>query len=135
MQETAFFVLPVMLLCGCGAKSTTSETSEPKSEAPATMERVEARPGIGKASQKMGGGLFGKKIQAGIQVREKVQLDVALKHQLDLYRATHGSFPKTEDAFWKFVEENQIKLPKLPAGQKYVYEPATGKLMVERPAQ
>ena len=135
MYKPPFFVFFAILLCGCGAESTTSEPSQPKSDAQVTMERVEARPGIGKASQKVGGGLFGKKIQAGIQVREKVQLDVALKHQLDLYRATHGSFPKTEDAFWKFVEENQIKLPKLPAGQKYVYEPATGKLMVERPTQ
>ena len=31
------------------------------------------------------------------------------------------------------IKANQIKLPVLPPGHKYVYDPATKQLMVERP--
>jgi hypothetical protein len=34
----------------------------------------------------------------------------------------------------EIIEANSIKLPKLPPGEKYIYDPAKGELQVERPA-
>ena len=34
----------------------------------------------------------------------------------------------------KIIKENQIKLPELPFGQRYVYDPKKEQLMVEKPA-
>ena len=34
----------------------------------------------------------------------------------------------------KIIKENMIKLPELPEGHKYVYDPMLKTLMVEKPA-
>jgi len=34
----------------------------------------------------------------------------------------------------KVIKANMIQLPELPEGHKYVYDPATKTLMVEKPA-
>jgi hypothetical protein len=35
----------------------------------------------------------------------------------------------------EIIAANQIKLPQLPPGEKYVFDPQTQELMVERPAK
>ena len=48
--------------------------------------------------------------------------------------ASEGRNPESHEEFMeKIVKFNQIKLPELPPGHKYVYDPATEQLMVERP--
>lgn len=100
-----------------------------------TTERVEATAGVGKASQNRGDAFFGTSLKAGVHIRETLELDINLKHALDLYKAEKGYFPRSEDDFWKYVKQQQITLPKLPDGHRYVYDPDSGKLMVERPTQ
>jgi len=57
-------------------------------------------------------------------------------HALQLYEASNGAAPKTHDEFMEnVIKANQIKLPVLPPGHKYVYDPETKQLMVERPKQ
>jgi hypothetical protein len=50
-----------------------------------------------------------------------------------MYKGLNGSNPKTHDEFMsKIIQENNIQLPELPPGDKYVYDPEKGELMVEK---
>jgi len=52
---------------------------------------------------------------------------------MNYFKAEHGRIPATEAEFMeKIIKANNIQLPPLPAGQKYVYE--GGELKVQRPA-
>jgi len=51
-----------------------------------------------------------------------------------LYKAEHGRAPATYEEFMaEIIQKNHIRLPQLPAGQRYVYEGE--ELKVQRPAQ
>ena len=59
-----------------------------------------------------------------------MQMDEAMK----LYKATEGHAPRTQEEFMdKIIKANSLQLPKLPEGHRYVYDPSTEKLLVERP--
>lgn len=137
MRHTWWIGVGIWIVAGAGcnleSKPATDGAAAPP--APTATERVEATAGVGKASKNRGDALFGTSLKAGVYARETIELDINLRHALDLYRAEKGYFPRTEDDFWKLVKEQQITLPKLPEGEKYVYEPEKGQLMVERPKQ
>ena len=54
---------------------------------------------------------------------------------MQLYKAgNNNQLPKTHDEFMeKIVVANGIELPQLPEGERYVFDPQRGELMVERP--
>lgn len=54
---------------------------------------------------------------------------------MQLYQATNGHYPRNQQEFeTQILQANNIKLPELPPGHKYVYDPKSHELMVERPA-
>lgn len=68
--------------------------------------------------------------------KEKIKFEIEIPHALQLYEALEGSAPKTHEEFMeKVIQANNIALPELPEGHKYVYDPMTKTLMVEKPAQ
>lgn len=72
-------------------------------------------------------------ISVYFQAQERLIYD-SVAYAVKLFEAEHGNKPKTEDEFMKkIIEFNQIKLPQLPPGHKYKYDPQSGELMVERP--
>jgi len=51
-----------------------------------------------------------------------------------LFAATEGRKPNSHEEFMnKIIKFNKIQLPTLPAGEKYVYDPQEGELMVQKP--
>jgi hypothetical protein len=55
---------------------------------------------------------------------------------MDVYKALdpNGRGPKTHEEFMeKIIRANDIKLPELPSGHRYVYDPVQGELLVEQP--
>ncbi len=61
--------------------------------------------------------------------------EIQVPHALQLYEATNGRKPATHEEFMEqIIKANQIELPELPAGQRYIYDSQTGELMVEKPA-
>jgi len=74
--------------------------------------------------------------KAYFSARERIVFEIAVPKALQLYEATNGSPPRSHEEFMTQVIEAQgIKLPELPPGQRYVYDPQTKELMVERPAR
>ncbi|MCA9142535.1 MAG: hypothetical protein H6821_09440 [Planctomycetaceae bacterium] len=144
MRYQAFTsVLLVTLLAGCvptpppPAKSPAPpETPAPTAEAPPVMERVEAKAGVGKKGQSLEGetGMVVEPVKQLIKFEQKAVFDLTIKPTLEAYKALNGSYPKSHEEFMeKIITANSIKLPELPAGQQYVFDPETGLLMVERP--
>lgn len=60
-----------------------------------------------------------------------------IKHAMDLWSAMHDfEKPATHEQFMEeIIQANQIQLPVLPEGHRYIYDPKLGELMVERPAE
>jgi hypothetical protein len=55
---------------------------------------------------------------------------------MQLFKATEGRNPKSHEEFMnKIIKANYVKLPELPAGQTYVYDPQLGELMVQKPGR
>jgi hypothetical protein len=63
-------------------------------------------------------------------------LETKVPYAVKLYQAEHGHFPKTPEDFMRdIIEAQNVELPELPAGHRYVYDPQTGDLEIERPAK
>ena len=144
-------VFSVVILAACrppatppsGVSSGAAETAQAPSAAPVVdrehpTERVVAGVGVGKQGRSLDkrSGPIVEPVKALFATKERLTFDVQLKHAMDLYKATHGRLPKSHEEFMaQIVKFNKIKLPALPEGHKYIYDPQRGELMVERPAQ
>ena len=126
------------------ATSAQAVTSSIPGAAPQTAppaqptERVEAKAGVAKKGRNLDNetGIVVEPVKQLFAFQEESVFDLQIKPALNLYKASNGSFPKSHEEFMaKIIKANNIKLPELPAGQRYVYDPKTGKLMVERPAK
>ncbi|MBB75056.1 MAG: hypothetical protein CMJ75_11150 [Planctomycetaceae bacterium] len=101
-------------------------------------ERVVAGVGVGHRSRVLDkrSGPVVEPLKSLVATKERLAFDVQLKHAMNLYRATHGRLPQSHDDFMtQIVALNKIKLPALPAGHKYLFDPQRGELMVERPVR
>jgi len=89
---------------------------------------------VGKKGRGYGAGMITTPIAAYFSIRERLAFD-QVTHAMDLYKATNEHAPKSHEEFMeKIIKENGVKLPQLPAGERYLYDPKTEQLMVERPA-
>ena len=119
---------------GTGADSVTVPVAEHSS----VTERVVAGVGVGQRSRSLDNrsGPVVEPLKSLVATKERLAFDVQLKHAMDLYRATHGRLPQSHDEFMmQIVAFNKIKLPVLPEGHKYLFDPQRGELMVERPVR
>jgi len=73
---------------------------------------------------------------AYFRTQERVIFEISIPKALQLYEAQEGRKPRSHEEFVRQVlEPNAIRLPELPADHRYIYDPQSGELMVERPAQ
>ncbi len=110
-------------------------TAQPQDD---NTERVKAEKGVGIKGRSLDQyeGVIVTPAKAYFAVRERLVFEASIPKALSLYKASEGQAPKTHDEFMeKIVQANQIKLPPLPPGHRYVYDAMTEQLMVERPKQ
>lgn len=143
----------VAAILGCGSESKTDQPSSAKdgqqkqgdvsSEPgvkPQPKELVKAETGVGKQGQNLEkpnvNRVIAQPAKTLFAARQRVVFDIQIPQALNLYKATNGNLPKSHDEFMqKIIQENQIALPELPSGQRYVWDADAGELMVERPTQ
>ena len=118
--------------------SRPSPSSQPASSAPAdpNVERVKAEKGVGIKGRSLDEyeGVVVTPAKTLFTVRERIVFEIAIPQALTLFNASEGRNPETHEEFMeKIVAFNNIKLPELPPGHKYVYDPEKNELMVERP--
>jgi hypothetical protein len=86
-----------------------------------------------------GKGYGGDPISEPIRQRFRVEYDLQLmniKYALKLYEASHGNAPASHEEFMQNIvnsPEYGVKLPELPTGQSYVFDPKSQQLYVRRP--
>lgn len=102
--------------------------------APPAVVQDKAQAGVTGKGDYGGPGIVTTPISTYFQIRERVVFDIQIPHALQLYEATNNYKPKTQEDFMRdIIQANMIKLPELPPGHKYVYDPQKGELMVEHP--
>jgi hypothetical protein len=124
-----------------GLDELSAPVSRPASSQPASpaadpnVERVKAEKGVGIKGRSLDEyeGVIVTPAKTLFTVREDL-IFKSITHALNLFNASEGRNPESHEEFMeKIVEFNNIKLPELPPGQKYVYDPEKNELMVERP--
>ena len=110
------------------AVTTPSTTPDP------SKETVKAEVGVGAQGRNLEG-IITVPVKAYFGARDMITFDINLPRAMREYKALHeNEGPPSLEVFMKeIIEPYGIKLPRLPAGQKYVYDPKTEELMVERP--
>ena len=113
------------------------QPAKPAQPSPAPGPNLEkAQAGVGQQGRDYGGGAIMAPITVPVrtyfQARDRITFDIQIADAMRLYKATNGSAPKSHEEFMeKIIKENQIKLPALPPGDRYVYIPEQEQLCVE----
>jgi hypothetical protein len=116
-----------------GQASGKDQNATPAVEVP-SANAVKAEPGVGKKGRGYGAGMITTPVAAYFSIRERLAF-AQVDENMKLYKATNDHAPRSHEEFMeKIIKENGIKLPQLPAGERYLYDPKTEELMVERPA-
>ena len=150
-------VIAVCVGCGGESSRTVEQTPErtvppppagppasspavaPQTEGPGTADAAGAngvqgepvKAGMGERSKRLeGGGYFSSTARAIPLAEETIQYAQA-RRSLDLYKAANeGRGPATHEEYMeKIIKENLIRLPELPAGHEYRYDPETEELL------
>lgn len=99
-----------------------------------SQNRVAATAGVGAKGRGYGGGLISEPIRQKFLIEQRLVFDVQIPHALQLYRATHEKGPQSNEEFMQeIIRANGIQLPELPPGERFVFDPQSQQLMVERP--
>jgi len=125
------------------AAQPAAESSEPAPAEPmnptaenATTENEnveKAQVGVGKRGRGYGGGIITEPARQRFLIADRLTF-TAIDHAMNLYKATNGHLPKSHDEFMRdIVQANNLKLPDLPEGDEYFYDPERGELMVRHP--
>jgi hypothetical protein len=68
--------------------------------------------------------------------KESAYYDIAIPRAMQLFEFEKQRKPASHDEFMReIIRKNNFKLPELPPGVRYVYDPKRGRLMVERPGE
>lgn len=114
-----------------------AEPKEEKKVEPKVEKKVEKKAdvGVGKKGRGYGKGVIVTPVATLFAVRERLVFTVQIPEAMKLFKATEGRAPKDNDEFMtRIIKEQNIHLPTLPEGDRYMYDPKTEELMVESPA-
>ncbi len=107
---------------------------EPAPEPPVVV-REEAKAGVSGKGQGYGRGPVATPVAAYFGTRERIIFQIQIPSAMNIFKGMEGRNPKSHKEFMaKIIKANSIILPELanPETEQYVYDPETGKLMVER---
>ena len=125
-----------------GLDDLAAPVSRPSSQATSVppvdpnVERVKAEKGVGIKGRSLDKyeGVIVTPAKTYFTVRERIVFEIQIPGALNLFNASEGRNPSSHEEFMeKIIEFNNIKLPELRPGEKYVYDPKMNELMVERP--
>lgn len=133
------FLLPLCLLvpAGCGSpppENASPANAETASDAQPETQRVAAEVGVGSKGRNLeGSDPITVPIKAGFRAKERIVFEIQIPQAMKLFKAMHGRHPESHDEFMQeIIRPNRIKLPELPPGERYVYNPEKAELEVER---
>ena len=82
-------------------------------------------------------GIITTPVSTYFRAQERITFYIQLPEYLRAYKFEHDfKGPKTNEEYMKdIIKKNNIRLPELPPGHRYIYDPKEEQLMVERPQQ
>ena len=96
-------------------------------------EREVASVGMGKQGRNYGGGVISEPIRQYFRAGQRIQL-IQMEQTMRHFKALNDRNPSSHEEFMEeIIKKGGVQLPELPPGERYVYDPKTGELMVERP--
>lgn len=105
-----------------------ADVGEPK------MVRDEAQVGAGAKGRDYKPGMITTPVATYFKAKEKIAFEIQIPHAMKLHKGLYGSAPSSHDDFMdQIIREGSIRLPELPEGHSYVYDPETEKLLIEHP--
>lgn len=125
---------------GRGSRRRDGSPASPQQTDPSApangQDAVKAEAGVGAQGKDYGnadGGYISEPVSMYFNARELIYFQQMTKG-MRFFEADKGRKPKSHEEFMKeIIEAYGVKLPELPAGQKYQYDPQKGELMVIRP--
>ena len=130
VQQPAAQVQPPHQMAAPGTPIVEGSAAQP---APG-MVMQKAERGMGKKGQGYGGGIITQPISTYFQTRDRIAFSVQIPHQMNMFKAMNNRNPKDLDEYMKqIIKPLGVQLPELPEGHRYVYDPKSGELLVERP--
>ncbi|NQU21896.1 MAG: hypothetical protein HQ567_11490 [Candidatus Nealsonbacteria bacterium] len=123
-MRTCLAVGLLVTVCAAGCGGDGEQPAPAASDASSTdqSEPVKATPGVGKRGRDYGAGPISTPVAAYFTTKERLQF-MQVVQPMQIYRVQHGHFPETHEEFMKeIIEANSLKLPELPAGERYVYD-------------
>lgn len=121
---------PIQKMAAPGAPIIEGNADQP---APG-MVLKKAKRGMGKKGQGYGGGIITQPISTYFQTRDRIDFSIKIPHQMNMFKAMNNRNPKDLDEYLnQIIKPAGVRLPELPAGQRYVYDPKKGELLVELP--
>ncbi len=111
--------------------TTEGATQDPHAPDP-NKEQVEATADtVGTKGKGYGGGIITEPISQYFRLQDRIKLQ-NIEHGVRIFQAQHGRYPASMQEFEdEILKPQQVKLPELPPGRKYVYDPQQGKLFVQ----
>jgi len=128
--------LGLMLLLGCEQPSPPQKpaVNAPPAPVPVVIVQKKAEVGVGEKGRDYGQGIVATPAATLFAAKERLVFEVQIPQAMQLFKATENRAPKDNDEFMRrIIKENNIKLPDLPEGDRYMYDPKTEQLMVESP--
>jgi len=108
-----------------------TETPTNSTSPPLEPQREVARETVPQRRRTKGASYLRAVIATRSYVEDKLTFDMIF-HALQLYKAEHGENPQSHEEFMeKIIQANQLVLPPLEEGEKYIYDPKGGELMIE----
>lgn len=90
--------------------------------------------GVGAQGKGYGAGMITTPVSAYFSAKEMIVFKISLPNAMNFFKGQNNRNPKSQEEFdEKIIKDNAITLPELPAGERYVYDPQAGELMVEHP--
>jgi hypothetical protein len=110
-----------------------AEKPRPKPEpGDAKPEQRKAEFGVGAKGHDYGPGVLTTPISVYFTIQERMAFNIKIPSAMNLFKATENRLPKSQEEFMtRIIKENDIELPALRSGDRYVYDPKTGELLVE----
>ncbi len=145
MNRRILCTLGIAVLAGCGGYEPARPSAPPPpavkappppAPAPKLPETVQkkAEVGVGEKGRGYGPGVVATPVASYFNMRERIAFDIQIPEAMKLFKAAEDRAPKTHEEFMeRIIKEQHINLPTLPEGERYMYDPQTGLLMVLQP--
>jgi hypothetical protein len=116
--------------------SDGSPTPPPPPSTPQEIVKADVGVGLKGRSLDPHEGMLVTPAKAYFAVREKVVFQIQIPQAIQLFKAADNPIPLTFDEFKQnILDPNKIKLPPLPPGHTYEWDPEQEQLMVKRPVK